>query len=68
LKHLDSRYSKDELPDLFRGMAAATEDSFDAAISVLEMARARDALCRLPEGDDIDRIEGRIWAPPKSPG
>jgi len=68
LKHLDSRYSKDELPDLFRGMAAATEDSFDAAISVLEMARARDALCRLPEGDDIDRIEGRIWAPPRSPG
>jgi len=67
LMHLDSRYSKDELPDLFRGMAAATEDSFDAAISVLEMARARDALCRLPEGDDIDRIEGRIWAPPRSP-
>jgi len=67
LMHLDSRYSTDELPDLFRGMAAATEDSFDAAISVLEMARAHDALCRLPEGDDIDRIEGRIWAPPRSP-
>jgi hypothetical protein len=63
LRHLDARYSRDELPDLFRGMAAATEDSFDAAISVLEMARARDALCRLPDGDDVDHIEGRIWAP-----
>jgi Protein of unknown function (DUF429) len=63
LQHLYAQYAKDELPDLFRGMAAATEDAFDAAVSVLEMARARDALCRLPEGDDIDRIEGRIWSP-----
>lgn len=43
-------------------MAAATEDAFDAAVSVLEMARARDALCQLPDGDDVDRIEGRIWS------
>jgi len=42
-------------------MAAATEDAFDAAVSALEMARAHDALRRLPDGDDIDRIEGRIW-------
>jgi hypothetical protein len=63
LQHLNTRYPKDELPDLFRGMAAATDDAFDAAISALEMARARDALCRLPDGDDIDRIEGRIWSP-----
>jgi hypothetical protein len=63
LQHLNTRYSKDDLPDLFRGMAAATEDAFDAAVSALEMARARDALCRLPEGDEADRIEGRIWSP-----
>jgi hypothetical protein len=41
-------------------MAAATEDAFDAAVSALEMAPARDALRRLPDRDDIDRIEGRI--------
>jgi len=35
-------------------MAAATEDAFDAAVSALEMARAHDALRRLPDGDDID--------------
>ena len=62
LQHLNAHYPKDELPDLFRGMAAATEDAFDAAVSALEMARARGALCRLPDGDDIDRIEGRIWS------
>jgi len=62
LRHLNARYPRDELPDLFRGMAAATEDAFDAAVSALEMARARDALCRLPDGDDVDRIEGRIWS------
>jgi hypothetical protein len=64
LQHLNAQYAKDELPDLFRGMAAATEDAFDAAVSVLEMARARDTLSRLPNGDDVDRIEGRIWSPP----
>jgi hypothetical protein len=63
LNHLNARYPKDELPDLLRGMAAATEDAFDAAVSVLEMARAGDALRRLPDGDDVDRIEGRIWSP-----
>jgi len=63
LQHLDKRYPKEELPDLFRGMAAATEDAFDAAVSVLEMARASDELCELPDGDDVDRIEGRIWSP-----
>jgi Protein of unknown function (DUF429) len=63
LQHLNTHYPQDELPDLFRGMAAATEDAFDAAVSALEMARARDALHRLPDGDDIDRIEGRIWTP-----
>jgi len=41
-------------------MAAATQDAFDAAVSALKMARARDALRRLPDGDDIDRIKGRI--------
>jgi hypothetical protein len=64
LQHLKARYPTGELPDLFRGMAAATEDAFDAAVSVLEMARAGEALRRLPDGDDIDRIEGRIWSPP----
>jgi Protein of unknown function (DUF429) len=62
LEHLNAHYPQHELPDLFRGMAAATEDAFDAAVSALEMARARDALDQLPDGDDIDRIEGRIWS------
>jgi len=62
LRHLNEHYPNDELPDLFRGMAAATEDAFDAAVSVLEMARTGDALCRLPDGDEVDRIEGRIWS------
>jgi hypothetical protein len=65
LQHLERQYQSDELPDLFRGMAAATEDAFDAAASALEMARARDELCNLPDGDDVDRIEGRIWARPR---
>lgn len=67
LQHLNAHYPKDELPDLFRGMAAATEDAFDAAVSALEMARAHDALHRLPDGDYIDRIEGRIWSPAVTP-
>ena len=50
------------MPDLFRVVAAATEDAFDATVSALEMARARNALRRLPDGDEIDRIEGRIWS------
>ena len=62
LEHLNAQYPEQELPDLFRGIAAATEDAFDAAVSVLEMEKARDALCRLPDGDDVDRIEGRIWS------
>jgi hypothetical protein len=61
LQHLNAHYPKDQLPDLFRGMAAATKNAFDAAVSALEMARARDALRQLPDGDDIDRIEGPIW-------
>jgi hypothetical protein len=40
LQHLNAHYPNDELPDLFRGMAAATEDAFDAAVSALEMARS----------------------------
>jgi hypothetical protein len=40
-------------------MAAATEDAFDAAVSALEMMLVGDALRRLPDGDDIDHIEGR---------
>ena len=63
LQHLRQEYPKDELPDLLRGMAAATEDAFDAAVSALEMARARNALSNLPDGDHVDRIEGRIWSP-----
>jgi hypothetical protein len=64
LQHLNKRYPKGklpDLPDLFRGMAAATEDAFDAAVSALEMERARAELYKLPDGDDVDRVEGRIW-------
>jgi hypothetical protein len=63
MHHLNAQYPSGELPDLFRGMAAATEDAFDAAVSALKMAPASDALCCLPGGDDVDRIEGRIWSP-----
>jgi len=63
LGHLDATYSADELPDLYRGMAAATEDAFDAAVSALEMARHAAELQNLQKGDQLDRLEGRIWAP-----
>ena len=63
LRRLDQQYPRGELPDPFRGRAAATEDAFDAAVSALEMSRACDELCNLPDGDDVDHIEGRIWSP-----
>lgn len=47
-----------------RGLAAGSEDAFDAAVSALTMARWRDELVSLPPARDlIDRQEGRIWVP-----
>lgn len=53
----------DAMPDELREQAACSDDAFDAAISAIEMDRRRDDLLALPPGDEIDRIEGRIWVP-----
>jgi hypothetical protein len=62
-KYLDSKY-----PDLsasVRELAAFSEDSFDALVSVLVMAAHADDLLKLDRvADDIERREGRIWFPP----
>lgn len=49
-------------PDLLERMRAS-EDAFDAGLSALGMSTCSDALLDLPDGDAIDRIEGRIWMP-----
>jgi hypothetical protein len=47
--------------------AASSEDAFDAAVSALRMARHAGALRALaPAADPVERLEGRIWAPPVS--
>jgi hypothetical protein len=66
LQHLD-RYQV-EIPDLFRGMAATTEDSFDAAVSAIEMWRHRDSLAALSGATDTgELLEGAIWVPTSEP-
>jgi hypothetical protein len=61
LQHLNAHYPKGELPDFFHGMAAATEDASDARYQRWRWrGHATHCACR-PDGDDMDRIEGRIW-------
>jgi hypothetical protein len=40
---------------------ADSEDAFDAAASARKMADHISKLVTLPPGDQIDRLEGRIW-------
>lgn len=62
LEFLEKRY-----PDQARTLierAAGSEDAFDAAASVLEMARHDTELRQLTRAQDRDyAIEGKIWAP-----
>src|SRR5690606_37679678 len=53
-----------DLPSALRGIAAAGDDAFDAAVSALVMWAHREDLrtLRAPRGE-TDRLEGAIWAP-----
>jgi hypothetical protein len=57
------------IPPELRRLAAAGEDAFDAAVSVVVMAAAAEELRALPAAPD-DALEGRIWRPrrPVAPG
>jgi hypothetical protein len=44
----------------------SNQDAFDAAVSALALARLRTS--RLPEADEVDRREGRIWRGPLRTG
>ena len=70
--HKSKRYDREQLlrrhfPNLdgrFVGLAANSEDAFDAAVSALVMSNHADDLTTLP--DEHDRqlsMEGRIWHP-----
>lgn len=48
------------------GLAASSEDAFDAAVSAVIMARHVEELSGLQRAvDATERLEGRIWAPPE---
>jgi hypothetical protein len=53
------------LPSLFALRAIHSEDAFDAAVSALVMDAHLPELGRLPQGDEIARLEGEIWSPAK---
>ena len=46
-----------------RARVAATEDSFDAAVSARQMALHATEFADLPAPSQLDRVEGRIWLP-----
>jgi hypothetical protein len=52
----------------YREVAAKGEDQFDAAVSAVVMDHYLDEIVALPIGDELDRIEGRIWHPGDRPG
>jgi hypothetical protein len=53
-----------DLPAMFRELAAASEDAFDAAVSAVVMSRHHDALVSLPRArDPVVRREGWVWEP-----
>jgi hypothetical protein len=55
------------LSDPLLERAASSDDAFDAAVSACEMALYADALRTLScATDPVERLEGRIWAPPVS--
>ncbi|HEY5013937.1 MAG TPA: hypothetical protein VIK61_14720 [Acidimicrobiia bacterium] len=62
ISHLE-RYSE-EMRERHIGMAAATEDSFDAAVSAVQMWRHRDQLEGLRQAHEPGvLLEGMIWNP-----
>lgn len=59
------RYLVKSIPELgepLRGVAASTDDVFDAAVAAIVMARNADRLARLRR-DSRYELEGRIWHP-----
>jgi hypothetical protein len=58
-----ARYLAERVPELIeplRGVAASSEDAFDAAVSAAVLARHADALLRLRAEPEY-ALEGRIW-------
>lgn len=53
----------DNQDPVMRERAAGSGDSFDAAVSALEMDRFRDQLDRLTAGEGPVQVEGEIWRP-----
>jgi hypothetical protein len=54
------------IPPELRAATAATEDAFDAALAASGMAEHVDHLAALAASPDpTDRVEGRMWAPPR---
>jgi hypothetical protein len=51
------------IPTLLSQLAAGDEDQFDAAISAAVMNRYLNELVGLEAGDEVARLEGRIWWP-----
>ncbi len=51
------------MPPHLLEIAAGGEDQFDAAISAAVMDRYSHESAELAAGDEIDRLEGRIWHP-----
>ncbi|HEY0779962.1 MAG TPA: hypothetical protein VGD56_18500, partial [Gemmatirosa sp.] len=50
--------------DVFRRVAAASDDAFDALTAALAMWDRRASLAALPPArDPVERREGRIWEP-----
>jgi hypothetical protein len=63
LAHLDPAPADEHLRQ-----ALASEDAFDALVSVLAMTRAGPLAAQLePARDDFERLEGRIWSPTRDP-
>lgn len=62
-RELLDRY-RDELSPAMLERAAGSEDAFDAAVSAIELWRARAELATLrPASDQATLLEGAIWAP-----
>jgi hypothetical protein len=61
LRYLERHFSY--LTPRYTERAAGSEDAFDAAVSVLIMDQHRDKLLSLPEPDEMELVEGRIWHP-----
>lgn len=43
--------------------AADSDDAFDAVVAAKKMGEHLSGFATLSSGDQVDRLEGRIWAP-----